>query len=402
MTSGAIRSPFARWLSTTNDVTKVFLSANSVPGMINMAGGLPAPEVFPVGELADMARAAVLEHANETLGYSAVDGLPMLRDAIAARFSSTQLRLSRENVIITSAGMQALDLVGRVLLSPGEVIAVQTPTYLGAIDAWRPFLPKYRPLEFDSQPRSYASTFSGAQFVYTVPNFSNPTGKLVSIEDRRALVAAAHSTGTWLVEDDPYGTLHYDGPPLPRLIELSGAEKSQGIYDGPVVYMGTLSKEMVPGLRVGWVVAAPEMIQALTVAKQGTDMCTSGLTQRIALSAVNAGLMERKRDPMLALYRARRDALCEAMSLHLREWFEWEVPTGGMFVWAIARDRNMDTDVLMQKAMNAGVCVSPSSAFSPDGSDHSAIRINFTFNPPERLVEGVKRLATAVKSMSHR
>jgi 2-aminoadipate transaminase len=163
--------------------------------------------------------------------------------------------------------------------------------------------------------------------------------------------------------------------------------------------MGTLSKEIAPGLRIGWVIAAPEMIEALTLAKQGSDMCTSGVTQRIALGALEAGLIEAIQPTIVDLYRNRRDALCAAMAEHLGDTFQWEVPTGGMFVWAVARDPALDTDVLLKRAMEVGVCISPSSVFDATGENRRAIRINFTRNEPEKLREGVKRLAKAVRAM---
>lgn len=163
--------------------------------------------------------------------------------------------------------------------------------------------------------------------------------------------------------------------------------------------MGTLSKEIAPGLRIGWVIAAPEMIAALTLAKQGSDMCTSGVTQRIALGALEAGLIERIQPSSVALYRNRRDALCVAMAEHLSGAFGWEVPSGGMFVWAVARDPELNTDELLKRAMQAGVCVTPSSVFDATGQNRRAIRINFTRNEPEKLREGVKRLAAAVQAM---
>ncbi len=400
MLGSAARPGFARWLGTTNDVTRTFLEAAGVPGLINMAGGLPAPETFPVAELAEFARRAVAEHPEDTLGYGPIAGLPALRDAVAARFATASLRLGRDNVLITSGGMQGLDLIGRALLEPGGVIAAQVPTYLGALDAWRPCHPAYRPMVLDASDFDPEASLSGAQFGYTVPNFSNPTGRLVGLPMRRTLIAAAHHTGTWLVEDDPYGKLHYDAAPLPRLIALSAeAAAGGGLYDGPVVSMGTLSKEIVPGLRVGWVVGAPAMIAALAAAKQGTDMCTSGLTQRVALAALEAGLVERAQSAVAALYRARRDALCAALAEHLSPWFTWEVPVGGMFVWAVARDPALDTDRLLRAGLAAGVCVAPSSVFDPAGRDRGAIRLNFTLNPPDRLAEGVRRVAEAVRAM---
>ncbi|MGE0120140.1 MAG: PLP-dependent aminotransferase family protein [Dongiaceae bacterium] len=396
----APRPAFARWLGATNDVTRRFLAAGRVPGLINIAGGLPAPEIYPAAEVAELAWQAIARHPQETLGYGPIEGLPELRDALAARFGTPELRLARENVLIVTSGMQGLDLVGKALLEEGGLIAGQFPTYLGALDAWRPRCPAYRSLLLEEPGFDPVAGIGGAQFAYTVPNFSNPTGRLVGLPMRRALVDAAHCTGVWLIEDDPYGALHYDGAPLPSLIALSGRSRRDRVYDGPVVYLGTLSKEVAPGLRIGWVIAAPEMIEALTLAKQGSDMCTSGVTQRIALAALESGLVERLRPVIVDLYRARRDALCAALAEHLAAWFAWEAPVGGMFVWAVARDPALDTDRLFQAGLEAGVCVTPGSVFDPAGRSRRAIRLNFTLNPPDRLAEGVRRLAAAVRKMA--
>jgi 2-aminoadipate transaminase len=396
------RPGFARWLEATNDVTRTFLAAGRIPGLINLAGGLPAPETYPAAELADLARRAIERHPQDTLGYGPIEGLPELRDALAARFGTPELRLGRENVLVTSSGMQGLDLIGKALLDEGGLIAGHFPTYLGALDAWRPRRPAFRNLVLDRPGFDPVASLAEARFAYAVPNFSNPTGRLVGRPMRQALVAAAHATGTWLVEDDPYGGLHYDGEPLPRMVELSGRLQPGRVYDGPVVYMGTLSKEIAPGLRIGWVIAAPAMIEALTLAKQGSDMCTSGVTQRIALGALQGGLIDRLQPVVVGLYRERRDALCAALSEHLAEWFDWEVPVGGMFVWAVARDPSLDTDRLLPLALEAGVCIAPSSAFDATGRNRRAMRVNFTLNPPDRLACGVKRLAGAVRALLSR
>ncbi len=399
MTQQSQRPAFAGWLSSTNDITRTFLAASRVPGLINMAGGLPEPTTFPVAELAAIAADVVRVHTQDVLGYGPVEGLPELRDALAKRFSSPDLTLTRANVFVTSAGMQGLDLVGKVLLEPGQLIACQFPTYLGALDAWRPREPTYRNIVLEDPAFDAVAALDGAQFAYTVPNFSNPSGRLVGVETRQALVDAAHRTGTWLVEDDPYGTLHYDGPPLPRMIDISARAQPSVPYAGPVVYMGTLSKEIAPGLRVGWVIAAPEFIEALAMAKLGADMCTSGLTQRVALAAIEAGLIEKIQPTILDIYRKRRDALCAAMREHLSAWLDWEVPVGGMFVWAVGRDPSLDTDALLPHAMAAGVCVAPSSVFDATGRNRRALRINFTRNDESRLTEGVRRLARAFEAL---
>ncbi|GGF20549.1 2-aminoadipate aminotransferase [Aliidongia dinghuensis] len=391
------RPAFARWLAQTNDVTQIFLSAGQRPDLINMAGGLPDPAVWPVAELSAFAASAVSDHPTETLGYGPIEGLPALRDALAARFSTPELTLTRANILITTGGMQALDLIGKVLLEEGSLIAAQTPAYLGALDAWRPHAPRYRTMRLEDPDFAPATAFAGAQFAYTVPNFSNPTGRLVGLDSRRAMVAAAETTGTWLVEDDPYGALYYDGAPLPRMLTLSGVGQT-GTYAGPVVYLGTLSKELAPGFRIGWIIAAPEMIAALTAAKQGADMCTSGLCQQIALKAFESGLTDRILPDILSLYRSRRDALGDAMASHLAAHLDWQVPVGGMFFWATAKDPALDTDRLLRQALKHGVCITPSSVFDPHGEDRRSIRINFTLNAPERLAEGIRRLANAIEA----
>ncbi|QEW18718.1 2-aminoadipate transaminase [Marinibacterium anthonyi] len=393
------RPAFARWLSQTNDVTQTFLSAGRIPDLVNLAGGLPDPSIWPVQALAAHAQSAVADHPEETLAYSPIDGLPGLRDIIAARFSRGDLRLTRDNVMVTTGGMQALDLVGKVLLDPGDAIAAQSPAYLGAIDAWLPRAPVYRPMRLEANDVDIAGQMSDAKFAYTVPNFSNPTGRLVGTDQRHDLVAAARDTGCWLVEDDPYGALYYDGDPLPRLLDLAATGIPAGDpYDGPVIYLGTLSKELAPGLRIGWIIAAPEMIAALTTAKQGSDMFTSGVCQRIAQSALEDGLPERILPDILSLYGARRDALCDAMTAYLSDLYDWEKPSGGMFVWATARDPRIDTDKLMKRGLAHGVCISPSSVFDPEGLDHRSTRLNFTLNPPDKLAEGVRRLAEATRA----
>ncbi len=395
------RPGFARWLGETNDVTRMFLAAGQIPGLINLAGGLPEPSVYPVSALAKIAEQVTSNYPEDALNYSPIEGLPGLRDLLAARFSTDDLQLTRENVLITTGGMQGLDLIGKVLLDQDGLVACQSPAYLGALDAWRPRSPRYRPLFLERDNFHAVDGLSGAQFAYTVPNFSNPTGKLIDTATRQSLVEAADLTRTWLVEDDPYGTLYYDDKPLPRMLSLLGGLKP-GPYTGPVIYLGTLSKELAPGLRVGWAIASPEMIEALTIAKQGSDMCTSGLTQCIATDALKMGLDRKILPNILDIYRTRRDALCTALEEYLSPWFEWEFPVGGMFVWIVAKNPALNTDLLLEEAMKAKVCISPSSVFDPEGQYRRAVRINFTRNSPTLLTEGIRRLGIAAEALSTR
>jgi 2-aminoadipate transaminase len=356
---------------------------------------LPDPATYPAEELANIAANAIHGYPAETLGYGPIEGLTDLRMLIAQRYSTPLMTLSKSNVLITTSGMQGLDLVGKALLDKGDLVAGQFPTYLGALDAWRPRQPQFRNMDLTSADCDPFAAMNAAKFAYTVPNFSNPTGRLVGAEMRSTLVDAANQTGAWLIEDDPYGSLNYEGPLPPNALEIA----MRCGDTGPVVYLGTMSKLISPGLRVGWVIAAPQMIEALTLAKQGSDLCTSGITQRIACEVLKSGIIETRQPTIAAHYRSRRDALCAAMSEHLSDWFEWEVPAGGMFIWAKARDPRINTDRLFEIGLEEKVCISPSSVFDANGDDCTGMRINFTLNAEDRLVEAVRRLARSVERL---
>jgi len=230
-----------------------------------------------------------------------------------------------------------------------------------------------------------------------VPNYSNPTGALVPTDLRQRLLEQVVAAGTWLVEDDPYLPLQFDGDAGPSILALHGAMHPEGPYRGPVIYLGTLSKSIVPGMRVGWVVADSTLVPMLALAKQSTDISGSMLTHAVALELLESGIEDRHVPMIVEKYRERRDALCESAARHLGEWFQWETPPGGMFVWMRARNAAIDTDALYQTALKEKVAFVPSSVFDPTGRDRSAMRVNFTRSSPEILEEGCRRLAAATR-----
>ena len=388
------RPAYARGMATTNEVTRQFLA---VPGAdcILLAGGLPAPEVYPLQAIEAATGQALRRFGADAAAYGPVEGLAELREAIAGRLSAGGRRFGAENILVTTGSMQALELIGKVLIDPGDVIVAQYPTYLGALDAWRPRLPRYRRIDWDADAAALARSMDGAKFAYAVPNFSNPTGALVPAADRARLLRAAAEAGVWLVEDDPYGALYYDGDALPSVLDLD-AGPTNSVYRGNVAYLGTLSKTLAPGLRVGWVVGDPALIQALSLAKQSTDLCGSAFAQAVACELLRARVDQEQVPRIRALYRRRRDAICDAARRHLADRFTFAPPQGGMFLWLTAKDPGLDTDALTQAAMAEGVSVCPSSAFDPAGANRTAVRLNFTFNDERLLGEGVRRLARAV------
>ncbi len=392
----AVRRPaFAAWMGQGNSITQQFLSFGSRPGLIALSGGLPAAELYPVDDVQEATTKALAKHGSAALSYGAVEGFSELRETIARRLSTERLKLTAENVLITTGSLQAVELIGTALIDAGDAILAEYPTYLGALDAWLPRQPRYAEL-------TYQERWPEAKFAYAVPNFSNPPGGVLTGAEREALLARSVESGIWLVEDDPYGELRYDGAVQPSLLEMS-ARPGSTVYDGPVVHLGTLSKTIAPGLRVGWAVGAPEMIHALAQAKQGSDLSTSTFCQAVALELIRADADRRHVPTLVKTYRERRDALCAAAQEHLFDLFDWSVPEGGMFVWMTARQPGLDTNALLAFALEEGVSFVPGSVFDPLGEVSPSLRLNFTANSPERLQEGVRRLSRAVRAfMSQR
>lgn len=394
----AARPALSRWFKSGNSITQQFMAIGGRTDIISLAGGLPAAELYPVDAIAAASERALKRWGAVALEYGSVEGLPALRQAIAERVTaSTGRRFGPENVLLTTGAMQALDLIGKALIDPGDLIVNQFPTYLGALDAWRPRHPRYERLDWSLQRPGFDAALRQAKFVYTVPNYSNPTGVLVSQAERAALLDKVLEAGTWLVEDDPYLPLQLDGEAGPSILAAHAARQPDGAYDGPVIYLGTLSKSLVPGLRVGWIVAEAGMIATLALAKQSTDISSSMFTQAVALELLESGFEAEHIPRIVAAYRERRNALCAAASRHLGEWFEWDIPPGGMFVWMRAKSSDIDTNELYSCALEEKVAFVPSSVFDPDGALNSAMRVNFTRSSPEVLAEGVCRLERAVQ-----
>ena len=396
--SDSSRPAFARWISQSNDITRQFMAMGIQPDFISMAGGLPAAEFYPTAAIADASDRAMERWGSMALEYGPIEGFPALRQHIADRISQEAGRtFTIDNVLLTTGAMQGLDLLGKTLIDPGDRVVAQFPTYVGALDAWRPRLPVYEPLDWSASGGTSVDALYGSKFIYTVPNYSNPTGALVPTAARQALLEKAMEARTWLVEDDPYLPLQFDGNTGPSILALNGRMEKHGPYEGPVIYLGTLSKSIVPGLRVGWTIAAPRMIQMLALAKQSSDISSSMLTQAIALELLESGC-EAEHVPMIVRhYKERRDALCAAANVELGEWFEWDIPPGGMFLWMRGRHPSINTDALYRFALDAKVAFVPGSVFDPTAQLCTAMRLNFTRSAPAVLEEGIARLAEATR-----
>ncbi len=365
------------------------------PDLISFAGGLPAPELFPVEALAEAARVVLRDRPGAALQYGETEGVGELRDWIAARHSTSSRPLTRENVLIASGAQQGLDLIGRIFLNSGDRVAVQNPTYLALLSAWRPlgvdFVPFY-PGNAESDDPAPSWGLRGARFAYVLPEFRNPTGESLTLRERRRFLEDLAASDALAVEDDPYGDLRYSGDELPSLFELEARE-----FGGEerILRTGTFSKILAPGLRVGWVLAAAPVIDRLTLAKQALDLHTSTMSQHLVLELVRRGVLEGQRERLRGAYRERRDAMLAALEERLPSTVTWTRPEGGMFVF-VTLPEGCDTSALLPVAVRHGVAFVPGGEFHVDGTGRNTMRLNFTHAAPERIREGVRRLAEAL------
>ncbi len=368
------------------------LKIASQPGMISLAGGIPAPESFPLELIAELNGRVLATHAADALQYGLTEGFPPLREALAVRLSAKGIPVGSEEVLVTSGSQGVLDAIGKTLISPRDKIAVESPTYLGALQAFTPYEPEYLPLVCDDDgliPDSLEAVLKrrAVKFVYLVPNFQNPTGRTLSMSRRRAVAKIIQKYGTLLVEDDPYGDLRYEGKALPPLKSLTPDH---------VVYIGTLSKVFAPGLRLGFCVAPPEIRDWLVLVKQGVDLHTGTYGQALAAEYLSGGYLDRHLPRIIEIYRPRKDAIIDALSQALPSGFRWSRPEGGMFVW-VEGPEGMDMRELYARAVAHGVAYVPGQFFFVDQDQgRHTLRLNFTMADVTTLKRAINLLADVV------
>ncbi|UCE24347.1 MAG: PLP-dependent aminotransferase family protein [Candidatus Zixiibacteriota bacterium] len=366
------------------------LKVASQPGVISLAGGLPAPESFPVKFMPEVFAGALEKYGSSVFQYGPTEGFPPLRETIATYLSDRGVIATSDQVIITTGSQQTLDAIGKVLISPGDKIAVETPTYLGAISAFNPYEPCYIALESDDDgviPESLEEVLSEhtVKFVYLIPNFQNPSGRTIPSERRTAIAATAMKHNVIVIEDDPYRSLRYEGYHLPTLWSLAPDN---------VIYAGTLSKVLSPGMRIGFCVAPSLIRQWMVLAKQGIDLHTSSLDQAVASEYISEGYLKRHLPSIVDLYRPRLKAMLTALENNLPEGFSWSRPEGGMFLWLTGPDE-LDTEKLYPEAVKNKVAYVPGRYFfTCPGVGNNTMRLNFSNVDEESIARGIELLAS--------
>lgn len=371
------------------------------PEMISFAGGLPAAEVFPVAEFQAACQRILAEHGPQALQYSTTEGYRPLREMIARHTARYGIAVDPDNILITSGSQQALDLIGKLFINPGDRLLVEQPTYVGALQAWNAYQAEYIsvPLDDDGLQTDAleAALRVGPKFIYVLPNFHNPAGVTLSLDRRQRLVELADRYGVPLIEDDPYGQLRYEGEHLPPLVGLDGQlrKREEAPYSGNVLYLSTFSKTLAPGLRVGWIVAPAEVIRRLVQAKQGADLHTSTLVQMIAHEVARGGFLDRHVRAIRAVYRERRDAMLAALRQCFPAGVRWTRPQGGLFLW-VTLPEGVDAAEILPAAIAEHVAFVPGTAFFADGSGGNTFRLNFSNATPARIEEGIQRLGNVL------
>ena len=389
----------------TSSIIRELLKLTERPDVISFAGGLPAPEVFPYAEV-EAATARVLREQGKTaLQYAATEGYLPLRELLVRHMSRYGIRVKPANVLVTSGSQQGLDLIGKLLVNPGDRILTESPTYLGALQAWTAYQAEYLTVPIDDEgldvDRLEGELRAGPKFLYILPNFQNPAGVTLSLERRRRLVELANHYGAPIVEDDPYGQLRYEGEHIPPLVKIDAEyhECANGECDftGNVFYLSTLSKTLAPGLRIAWIVAPESVIGRLVQMKQGSDLHTSTFCQMVAYEVAKDGFLDVHVKKIREVYGERRNAMLDALARHFPEAVRWTRPQGGLFLW-ITLPEGFDSTALLREALDLEkVAFVPGASFFPTGGGERTCRLNFSYARPEVIDEGIRRLGTVIK-----
>lgn len=372
-----------------SSVIREILKITMRPEIISFAGGLPSPATFPVERMKAAFDSVLSSQGKVALQYGPTDGYLPLREWIANSLSTDGAKILPDQVLMTSGSQQGLDLLGKVLIDEGSKVLVETPSYLGALQAFSVYGPEFVSVPTDDHgllPEAVGAIGQGASMLYALPNFQNPTGRCLSIERRAALVETCARLGLPLIEDDPYGALSYRGEPLPKMLTMN---------PGGVIYMGSFSKVLTPGIRLGYVVAPVPLVRKLEQAKQAADLHTAQLTQMVVYEVIKDGFLGEHIPTIRKLYSDQ----CQAMLAALTEFFPpsvtWTKPEGGMFIW-LTLPKHIDSMQLLDEAIAQNVAFVPGAPFYANAPEKNTLRLSFVTVSPQRIREGVAKLGKLI------
>lgn len=383
--------PFSRRANAlTSSAIREILKVTEQPDMISFAGGLPSAATFPVEAMQAATQKVLAEQAESALQYGPSEGFGKLREWVATTYSRDGAEVRPSQVLLTTGSQQALDLIAKALIDPGSRILVETPTYLGALQAFSLFEPQYVSVASDEQgilPEALtAEVIAGARFLYALPNFQNPTGRRLPLSRREALAAIALEHGLPIIEDDPYGDLDYQGERLTSLRSLAPQQ---------VIHLGSFSKVLAPGLRLGYVIADEALIAKLVQIKQAADLHTPSFTQQVVYEIVSQGFLAEHIPEIRALYAERCHAMLAALAQYMPQGVQWNRPEGGMFIW-VTLPESLDSIELLTEAIRERVAFVPGAPFYATAPQSHTLRLSFVTVEPVRIDEGIRRLGRLI------
>jgi 2-aminoadipate transaminase len=394
-----IMSTPAKWgvtphvMKLETSIIREILKLSSQPGVISFAGGLPAPEMFPVDDLKEASIRALDKYKDAALQYSLSMGVPEFRQAIADYACQRIPRITADNIIITSGSQQGLDLIGRAFIDPGDYVICEAPTYVGALQAFNFYQARYATVGMDDQGMMVdevedAVKKHNPKFIYVVPNFQNPSGITMSLARREQLVAVANEYNIPIIDDNPYGELRFAGEPVPSLCALGG---------DMVISLSTFSKIVSPGLRIAWIVARPDMMPVFEKVKQCGDLHTSTFSQILLLEYLRMGKLDDHIEKIRQTYGRRRELMIKSIEEYFPPEVEFTRPEGGLFLW-LSLPTGMSAKELLPEAIEKKVAYVYGSPFFPNGGGENTMRLNFSNASEEQIVEGIKRLGRLISA----
>ena len=374
------------------------LKLTQKPEVISFAGGLPSPDSFPLDELKDICSEILEQDGPAALQYSTTEGDPLLRGQLVDRYRKIGLDIGTENLVISTASQQGLDLLGKIFLNPGDKVICGLPSYLGGLTAFGSYGARMVGIPFDrhgmrsDELRNVLAEMKEKgekpKFIYVIPDFQNPAGITMPAFRRKEIIDLAHAFDVLIIEDSPYREIRFEGEHQPMMYALDGT--------GSVITLGTFSKTFVPGFRIGWMIAHPDIIDKFVMAKQSADLCTPTFVQKIAAKYMEKGYFEKNLHKIISSYREKRDVMIRGFREHMPEGVSWTEPEGGLFLF-LTLPPHLDADKLFLKAIEKNVAFVTGSVFHCNDCGHNTMRINFSYVSVEDNIEGVKRLAQVIR-----
>lgn len=385
----------SRMENLSGSVIREILKLTQKPDIISFGGGLPSAESFPVEDLKKISEELFSQEGASMLQYGTTEGFDPLRDHLAHWLSGKGMKVQKENVLIISGSQQGIDLISKAMIDPGDYVVIESPSYLSAFQIFNTYQAKYLPIVSDGEGMvvSELETILSQgevkpKLIYTVPTFQNPRGTTMSLERRKQLVALANKYNLVIVEDDPYGALRYEGEELPSLKALD--------TEGRVVYLGSFSKTVAPGLRVGYAIADPEVLSKMIIGKQGTDVHSSNLSQQMIYRFLTSGNFETHLAKICSSYKEKRDVMLKAMEDHFPAEVKWDRPEGGLFIWCELPEGYKSTE-LLELAVAEKVAFIPGAPFYVDKSGENTFRLNFSNASFQGIEKGISTMGRVIR-----